>query len=118
MMQTKNLLQQHCHKGGWSAEVLKEEATANSNGGMMEFINGILTATQGETIEKVNEVDPGDVLEEMKEFRKMIKSEHNSKTVPFWDVPMELLKILVNPNTVYRIVPWGLGAEHKFHEPQ
>ncbi len=53
----------------------------------------------------------------MKELRKMIKSENNSKTVPFWDVPMELLKMFVNPNTVYKTVPWGLGADKTFYEP-
>ena len=102
MVQTKALLQQHCHKGGWSAEVLKEEQTANSNGGMVGFINGIVAANQGEIIAKVNEVDREDMLEDMNGLRKIIKAESNSKTVPFWDIPMELLKMLVNPNTVYR----------------
>ena len=42
------------------------------------------------------------MLEDMNGLRKIIKAESNSKTVPFWDIPMELLKMLVNPNTVYR----------------
>ena len=69
---------------------------------MVGFINGIVAANQGEIIAKVNEVDREDMLEDMNGLRKIIKAESNSKTVPFWDIPMELLKMLVNPNTVYR----------------
>jgi hypothetical protein len=114
--QNKHLLQKPAQQGGWSAQVYREDVTETKRTGVHGFTKGVLESSFGESPKE--DVAEKDIDDEIEELRRTVKREKNSKVVPFWDCPMEMLKLLMHPQTVYRRVAWGLGHEKQFKPPR
>ena len=114
--QNKHLLQKPAQQGGWSAQVYREDVTETKRTGVHGFTKGVLESSFGESPK--GDVAEKDIDDEIGELRRTVKREKNSKVVPFWVCPMEMLKLLMHPQTVYRRVAWGLCYEKQRRPPR
>ena len=66
---------------------------------------------------KKTEVDENALDKHMRNIKLMAKREANNKVVPFWDYPMELLKVLMRAQTVYKRCRWAIEHQTRFSTP-
>ena len=118
MQQSEEMLGQVPEKGGWFAITLAKFDGAATSTDVMMRCQEVIDESKGKFIpikhHDVTEKHVNDIRDEM---IKMVFKQPNGKSVPGWEAPMELLKMLLRPQRVLRAQRHGVGYKKRFHAP-
>ena len=122
MDQFRYKLEKHSRSGGWQARCIMKVEEDPANDAIERVFDEMIAEFDGDAFPTVNTMEPRPLAELVaKHFismTHMARKQANCKAVPPWGVPVEIWKVLLNPNFMRDKQHRGLGYNKKFVPPQ